>query len=50
MKTEEFCDTCHYRLICVQGYRDLDEDCPTYLPQHFFGVFNPETGLCEKTD
>jgi len=42
MKSEEFCDTCHYRLICSQGFRDFDEDCPTYRPSLYWGTFDPE--------
>lgn len=42
MKSEEFCDTCHYRLICCQGFREIDEECPTYKPSLYWGTFNPD--------
>lgn len=47
MKSEEFCDTCYYRKICSQGYRGIDEDCPTYRSEYWWGVFNPETTKVE---
>lgn len=50
MKSEEFCDTCHYRKVCDQRHRQQNDDCPTYRPDFYWGIFDPDTVRVKHAD